>query len=387
MKRRNIGKGAVVLNTPMDFTSQDIKPNETPQKPQLKASVNSYQINYVRSEADFSNVLSNVQEADNERKQEAKRFQNILQQSHFKEKLSSEDPLLGIKKSSHPQPVVKFAIESNQDYSDQEYSEPEVSPKDQIVDFFQSLKEQIGPDNDSEIKKTDSEIQIAKQQYQQILTEISKMESTFNGTANENLWKQKRFFTEMIDFIDHIGVINPADVRPEYSDLDNILEQIRNLRRLDNTLYVQSGLPSSVEEIFEFYAAMDTCTFNFKDNIPLLDLNWIRAGWKWLDEDGDSDIVPKIFEKTAFPILLESLRQDDFESEQDWHIAWLHCYEITEYCIHPDAIEFQLRNVMKKKLESAYGTSKLSQQLYNKLLVEFGMKKPSFMESLMIQKQ
>lgn len=251
------------------------------------------------------------------------------------------------------------------------------------VNFFQQLRDNIGPIANSELESIKHEYKKTKSQYQQIVNEIAKMESSITVSSSETVWLLKQYFTELIDFIDHYDQVDISEVKPEYTSLSYVLDRLRTLRRMDSTIYNRSGIPNAVGELFEFFATFQVSHFDLKGNIPILDMDWIRAGWHWLSEDGDPDIVPKIFEKTAIPIFLEQLSLIDFETEEDWRRTWLHCCEMTDYCIHDDFIGTQLANIMKKRLNSAYGTAKLSAQTYNKLMIEFGFKQQSIHDQFM----
>lgn len=242
---------------------------------------------------------------------------------------------------------------------------------------FQQLFDKFGTYDDQDSSQIEKKIQEAKEERAKIQQEIEKIDSTIGSNASNSIWAQKQFFTELINFIDtasSTGFKDFNEVKPEYLSIDYSIEKIKNFQRLDSELYKSSGFPEAVQEIFEFYAIIETNDFSFTENKPLIDLQWIRTGWKWTDEFGNPDLVPKVFETTCLPILLNKLRKEDIQTEENFHLAFLHCVEICDYCNHTSVAESQLFSVLKKRLESAFGTGKLKYEVYNKLMIDFGFK-------------
>lgn len=266
--------------------------------------------------------------------------------------------------------------ENNDETGDEDYV-GESSETQEMNYIFQQLFDKFGTYEDEDSSQIERKIQEAKESREKIQQEIDEIDSSIGSNISDSIWAHKQFFTELIDFIDAAsssGFNDFNEVKPEYLSIDYAIDKIKSFQRLDPDLYKKAGFSESVQEIFEFYAIIETNDFVFTDNKPLIDHQWIRCGWRWTDEYGNPDLVPKVFEGTCLPILLNKLRTDEINTEEEFHLTFLHCVEICDYCNHPTVAESQLFNVLKKRLESAFGTGKLKYEAYNKLMIEFGFK-------------
>ncbi|KAH0789665.1 hypothetical protein GPJ56_006167 [Histomonas meleagridis] len=274
--------------------------------------------------------------------------------------------------------LIPTTLESESYDSGYSYSEPEQEIPNQKIEFrplLDKLTDKVVSNNDDKnVVKLTKEIQDLKSQYQKILAQINEMEATLGPDATKGIWKQKQFFTELIDFVDHCYNVNPADVKEEYLSLENSLNRLRSLRNLDPELYKQIGFQEAANELFEFYAIFEISNFSFKSNDALLDMKWIQAGWYWTDEDGNSDIVPKTFDNACVPIFASILQKEYFNNEQEYRVAYCHCIEICDYCNNDTIAESQLLTQLKRKLEQSYGCGRLDTSSYEKLMDEFGFK-------------
>lgn len=271
---------------------------------------------------------------------------------------------------------------SSTDKENNDEIEDEIDPKEssetqEMASIFQQLFDKFGTFEDQDLSQIENKIQEAKEERESIQKDIDEIDSQIGTNISDSIWAQKIFFTELIDFIDaasSTGFKNFNEVKPEFLSVDYVIDKIKNFQRLDPELYKNCGFPDSTQEIFEFYAIIETNDFSFTGNKPFIDYQWIRTGWKWTDEFGNSDLVPKVFEGTCLPILINKLRTDEITTEENFHFAFLHCVEIIDYCLHPTVAESQLFGILKKRLESAFGTGKLKYEVYNKLMIEFGFK-------------
>lgn len=267
----------------------------------------------------------------------------------------------------------------NNDETEDEHSFKESAETQEMYSIFQQLFDKFGTYEDQDLSQIESKIQEAKDEREKIQKEIDEIDSKIGTNISNSIWSEKQFFTELIDFIDaasSTGFRDFNEVRPEYLSIDYVIDKIKNFQKLDPDLYKTCGFPDASQEIFEFYAIIEMNDFSFTDRKPFIDQKWIRTGWRWTDEFGNSDLVPKVFEGTCLPILLNKLRKDEFVTEENFHFAFLHCVEICDYCIHPTVAESQLFSVLKKRLDSAFGTGKLKYEAYNRLMIDFGFKNP-----------
>ncbi|OHS96999.1 hypothetical protein TRFO_36859 [Tritrichomonas foetus] len=289
-------------------------------------------------------------------------------------------------------------ITKNNDYSDYSesyyysYSESEESEKynpsknsevTEMNSLFNQLFEKFGnyENEKNAASKIEQNINNAEDELLNTIKEINIVEASIGPNANSAFWKIKQFFTELINFIDEASNIDFDDVKDEYLSLDNALEKVKSFQRLDPQLYKKCGFSESVQELFEFFAIVETNNFIFSKNSPLIDLSWVRAGWKWTEEFGNQDMVPKVFEQICVPILVNKLKTEPLQNENDFRMAFLHCIEILDYCNHKSVAEVQLFGVLKARLESAFGTGKLKYKVYNQMMINFGFKKAKIWET------
>ena len=99
-------------------------------------------------------------------------------------------------------------------------------------------------------------------------------------------------------------------------------------------------------------------------------MEWIQAGWFWMNEDGNEDMVPKVFEKICLPYLSNLLQTENLENEKDFKIAYLHCLEACDYCIKQTIANAQLMSQLKRKLQQM--KIFIGYDTYDKLMDEFG---------------
>ena len=246
--------------------------------------------------------------------------------------------------------------------------------------MFQQIHERVGAATVSaQVKKVDRELADLKRQFRTVADELERAKGAVQTGALELIWKQKQFFTEVIDMAEKAGDVELASIKPEYQSLSSSLERIRALRTLDPVLYYESGICDGVMELFEFYAGMQTSDFSFKGKEALINLEWIQAGWFWTEEDGGEDVVPKVFEKSVLPLLLNRLRMEKLETEDDFRMAFLHCLEASDYCVHCDMAADELLRCLHEKLSQALSSRVLTQDRYEQILDEFGFQKPGWM--------
>jgi hypothetical protein len=213
----------------------------------------------------------------------------------------------------------------------------------------------------------DREVLEARTEHGRVVEALERYASAFKGGVSPRVWMYKQFFTELIDFIDHAESVDLADVNPEYLDLGGILERLRDLRALDPEGYKKSRIGFTVSEIFEFFCRIEMSSFSFKSPIALIAVPWIQAGWFWTKEDGNPDIVPKVFEKVALPFMTEKLEHEIFQTTAELEIAFAHCVEASDYC----GTKTSLLAHLKPKIEFAYRWHKISKADYERLLTNF----------------
>ena len=283
-------------------------------------------------------------------------------------------------------------IEYSYSYSYSDYSDNDQELKDKEVEEMNSLFKQLfdkfgNIDETDKSSQLDVKIEEAKTDLYNIHVEIDEMEKNIGSEATSALWKIKQFFTELINFIDVSTKRNVdlSTVKEEYLSLDSILTKIKSLYNIDPDLYKRCRFADVVLDLFEFFAILEIQEFDFSSNVPLIDQKWIRAGWKWIDDFGNPDIVPKVFEQTCLPILVNKLQSDQqtFPNEDSLRNAFYHCVEICDYCQHSSAADAQLMDVLKKRLEKSFHTGKINYQSYNSMMVDFGFKKVNQWEELL----
>ena len=245
--------------------------------------------------------------------------------------------------------------------------------------MFQQIHERVGATTVSaQIKKVDRELADLKRQFRTVTDELERAKGAVQTGALELIWKQKQFFTEVIDMAEKAGDVDVACIKPEYRSLNSSLERIRALRTLDPVLYYESGICDGVLELFEFYAGLQTSGFSFKGKEALINLEWIQAGWFWTEEDGGEDFVPKVFEKSVMPLLLNRLKMEKLETEDDFRMAFVHCLEASDYCVHGDMAAEELLRCLNEKLNLALSSRLLTKDSYEQILDEFGFQKPGW---------
>lgn len=244
--------------------------------------------------------------------------------------------------------------------------------EEDISSLFQQLIDEINKTKKKNNKNLEKDLESSRNKYKSIITELNLLEESLGTGSSLLIWKHKQFFTELIDFIDHSDHIDLNDVNEEYLSLGNVLSKMKQIRLIDPKLYKDTDLGNKVLEIFEFYATIQTNEFSFLSGKPLVDLEWIRAGWTWTEEDGNPDLVPRVFERICLPILINRFSQEELMVEQDYRRAYLHCIEILDYCQNVQVANIQLMNIMKRKLQQSVGCGKMNSSQYQAFMKEFG---------------
>ena len=160
-------------------------------------------------------------------------------------------------------------------------------------------------------------------------------------------------------------------MKPEFLDPFGVLERIKRLRELDEGQYKLSGLGTNSGEILSYFADIEFNNWSYLSQQPLIDMEWIRAGWFWSDKDGDSELVPKIFDNFV-PQLVEKLKNTNLSCESDFYVAHAHCMEIIDFCKNPSVAEIQLMNVMKQLIRSAHRKKIIDKNQYETILISCG---------------
>jgi hypothetical protein len=220
----------------------------------------------------------------------------------------------------------------------------------------------------SRLQRVSRELLEARDEYRRVLESIDHYERSIGAGASAQLWSHKQFFAELLDFIDNCEYADLSDVKPEFLSLSHILDRVRDFNRLDPPLYKKSGLAEAVTELFDFFCRLEMVAFSFKSRSAMVNFDWIRAGWFWLDEDGSPDIVPKVFQRTALPLLRELLEREEFASEAEFQFAFAHCLEASDFC----GGKTDLMAKLQKKLERLFQGGGLKRKTYEKLADEFG---------------
>lgn len=259
------------------------------------------------------------------------------------------------------------------DHSEEEEIAVEKPAEENKLDkLLCQLNDKLNDSDCNDAVKVENEINKVKGEYEKILSQINEMEKALGPESTKLIWKQKQFFTELIDFVDNSTKINFDEVRDEYLMLETGLERLKKLRILDQELYKKVGLGEAAVELFEFYANYEISKFSFKSKLAMINMEWIQAGWFWMDEDGNEDMVPKVFEKICLPFLSNLLQTENFETQDEFRIAYYHCLEACDFCVNQTVAEAQLMSQLKRKLQQMKARG--NQDEYDKLMDEFGLK-------------
>ena len=241
--------------------------------------------------------------------------------------------------------------------------------------LFQKIHDRVSADAQwTQLKRADHELADLRKQAKEVMDDIERTKTATKSGTSQLIWQHKQFFTEVIDFAEKASSVDLSTVKLEYQSLGDLLERLKSLRALDPNLYNESGISDAVIELFEFYAEIQTNSFSFKANDALVNLEWIQAGWFWTDDD----LVPKVFEKSVLPLLLNRLRCEDLKTENDFRMAFLHCLEISDYCVHCVSAEESLFRCLSTKLCEALEKAIIQRDVYNHLMDEFGFQMPGW---------
>jgi hypothetical protein len=245
---------------------------------------------------------------------------------------------------------------------------PPASPLESVLVQIQAHLESTQPGG-SRLKQVIRELLEARDEYRRVLDSIGQYERSIGTGASAQLWSHKQFFAELLDFIDNCEYVELSEVKPEFLSLSHVLDRVRDFNRLDPRLYKKSGLAEAVAELFDFFCRLEMTSFSFKSRSSMVNFEWIRAGWFWLEDDGSPGIVPKVFERTALPVLREVLEQEEFTSAAELQIAFAHCLEASDFC----GRKTDLMAKLQKKLEKAFQAGLLTRNAYERLADEFGL--------------
>ena len=307
-------------------------------------------------------------------------FQKLLKNSVLNETPQIELPKKHYEEAVTPKQELKRSVKSKQDYSYSEsyysdYSYSSSSDEEQedngiqnLIYMFQGIEMKISKEEKS---SSDKEKEDELYALRSKLAELKTMLLESNKTTTEIVFENELFFTELFDFFQHIHD-DLSCVKPEFLDPIGVMERIRQLRKIDEDHYKTSELGENAKEILTFYADIEFNEWSFLDRQPLIDMPWIRAGWMWLDEDGNGDMVPQIFDDFADQ-LIEKLKHVKLSCESDFLVAHAHCLEIVDYCQHATIMELQLNNVLKEKIKKAVPKI-LNKKQYEYIMSECGFK-------------
>jgi len=229
-----------------------------------------------------------------------------------------------------------------------------IEEHDDIRNYFSELKSAIINGIDSSDSTVEKEIAECQNKLQLTLEKFQQYDNTLGKEALQVIWESRVFFSELIDMIDNYNSSMKNEIKPEFLSLSTAINMIRVLKLVDPILYKQCGIGNTFESIASFFASRETKEFSFLHRYPLIEMNWIRNGWFWDDDDGDEDMVIKIMQKYCLPIFYEILEHEKFDCEDDFLIALAHCQEILDFCIHPKTCSVKLFNLLQAKLDLSY---------------------------------
>lgn len=328
-------------------------------------------------DTDYANFQVKRNSTQHVRQSLVPNFASITTSPSFQETVNDQNPTTNAEYSYSYSYSSNSDVESNNPKPNESTPEnPEMIEMNQI---FEQLYQKFGEFQETDSANIKKQLQEAKQERQLLQNEMDEISEAIGPDSSNVIWAQKQFFADLIDFINTASSLkiksdfSLSNVKPEYLSLDYSLERIKSFQRFDPELYKKVGFPDSVQDLFEFYAILETQSFSFVDNKPLIDLPWIRAGWRWTDEFGNPNTVPKVFESTCLPILVNKLQAETINTEQEFRFCFYHCLEICDFCIHPSVAENQLMGILKRRLEAAIKTGRISFDVFNKLSQEFGL--------------
>lgn len=270
-----------------------------------------------------------------------------------------------------PKEIAQKEENQNYSYSDSYYSDYSSYSEDEnsdsslmdLVFLFQGLSMKISErNNEEEINKLEIDLQNEHKKYAQLNSELLEGQKSLE----EVILQQKLFFTELFDFFANA----PADldeVEDEFLDPSGVLERLRTLRKLDPIQYKQSGLSKSVSSILSNFAEIEVLRWDFISRLPLIDMKWIRAGWFWGSEDGNSDLVPDIMDN-LIPIFVDKLNSSNLSCESDFIAAYVHCLEITDYSNNYQIAETQLKGAFQRKLVDSVNRKIINKKQYESIM-------------------
>ena len=287
-------------------------------------------------------------------------------------------------KKKYIEPENDFSSDSNSDsYSDYSYSSyssddvPQsngsTKKNDDIMKLLMKIDDiQMKISYNSSESHNDTNYEMQLYEYEKKLNDLREKLEESNRSVTEVIFDDELFFTELFDFFQN----TPRDlssVNQEFLDPILVMERIKKYKTLDPDQYKNSGLGRNSGEILAFFADIEFREWGFLIREPLIDMKWIQAGWMWLDDDGDSNLVPKIFDD-FIPQLVDKLKESFCVCEDDFYTVFAHVIEIIDYCLHPSVAESKLKPVFLGLVKRALDKRIINTKQYHSILDRCGFK-------------